>query len=150
MKSRHHLASPPAVTPGLTYWPSRPISGASRLVSLASPAIFVCHHRQQQRFEVEGICGVTDLYSIDRERGNTIYVSSGPSGPILTFFIQFEFYPIKRSRFEKISSPMFLEFDLVFYIIFLDSFYFFFKIFEFEFQNSPNSKFGLARIHRIW
>jgi hypothetical protein len=126
MKSRHHLASPPAVTPRLTYWPSRPISGASRLVSLASPAIFVCHHRQQQRFEVEGICGVTYLYSIDRERGNTIYVSSGP---ILTFFIQFEFYPIKRSRFEKISSPMFLEFDLVFYIIFLDSFYIFFQNF---------------------
>jgi hypothetical protein len=29
-------------------------------------------------------------------RPNTIYMSSGPSGPIFTFFIQFEFYPTKR------------------------------------------------------
>jgi hypothetical protein len=27
-------------------------------------------------------------------------MSSGPSGPIFTFLIQFEFYPTKRSRFE--------------------------------------------------
>jgi hypothetical protein len=34
--------------------------------------------------------------------------------PIFTFLIQFEFYPTKWLRFEKISPPMFLEFDLVF------------------------------------
>jgi hypothetical protein len=39
---------------------------------------------------------------------------------------------------------MFLEFDLVFFIIFL-----FFKIFEFEFQNLPNFEFGPVRIRLI-
>jgi hypothetical protein len=32
-------------------------------------------------------------------RPNTIYISSGPSEPIFTFLIQFEFYPINRPRF---------------------------------------------------
>jgi hypothetical protein len=50
---------------------------------------------------------------VELGRPNTIYMSSGPSGPIFTFFIQFEFYPTKRSRFEKFSPPM-LEFHLVF------------------------------------
>jgi hypothetical protein len=56
-------------------------------------------------------------------RPNTIYMSSGPSGPIFTFLIQFEFYPIKRSRFENFSPPIFLEFHLVFHIIFSDFFW---------------------------
>jgi hypothetical protein len=49
-------------------------------------------------------------------------MNSGSSGPIFTFFNQFEFYPTKQSRFENFSPPLFLEFDLVFYIIFLDFF----------------------------
>jgi hypothetical protein len=52
------------------------------------------------------------------------------SGPIFTFLTQFEFYPTKQSRFEKFSPPMFLEFDLVFYIIF--QVFLFFKKFKFE------------------
>jgi hypothetical protein len=58
------------------------------------------------------------LYSAEPERGNIIYMCSGPSGPILMFLIHFEFYPTKQSIFEKLFSPVFLEFDLVFYIIF--------------------------------
>jgi hypothetical protein len=81
---------------------------------------------------------------LPRERGNNIYMSSGSSWSILIFFIQFEFYPTKRSRFEKNSSPMFLEFDLVFLHNFSRLFNFF-KIFEFEFQNSLNSKFRPAQ-----
>jgi hypothetical protein len=57
-------------------------------------------------------------YVIELGRPNTIYMSSGPSGPIFIFLIQFEFYPTKRSRFEKFSPPIFLEFYLVFYINF--------------------------------
>jgi hypothetical protein len=49
------------------------------------------------------------------------------------FLIQFEFYPTKWSRFEKFSSPMFLEFDLVFYIIFPD--FFLSKFPNLNFQN---------------
>jgi hypothetical protein len=82
----------------------------------------------------------------DSGRPNSIYVSSGPSGPIFIFLIQFEFYPTKRSRFEIFSPPMPLESDIVFYIIFPD---FFFKIFEFEFQKSVIFKFGPGRSRRI-
>jgi hypothetical protein len=60
-------------------------------------------------------------------------MSSGPSEPIFTFLFQFEFYPTKQSRFEKISPPMFLEFHLVFSHNFPD---FFFEIFEFQFKKS--------------
>jgi hypothetical protein len=49
------------------------------------------------------------------------------------FLIQFEFYPTKWSRFENFSSPMFLEFDLVFYIIFPD--FFLSKFPNLNFQN---------------
>jgi hypothetical protein len=49
-------------------------------------------------------------------------MSSGPSASIFTFLIQFKFYLIKLSRFEKISPPMFLEFHLVFLHNFLDFF----------------------------
>jgi hypothetical protein len=46
-------------------------------------------------------------------------MSSGPSGYIFTVLIQFEFYPTNQSGdLKTISPPMFLEFDLVFYIIF--------------------------------
>jgi hypothetical protein len=65
----------------------------------------------------------------ERERVNNIYVRIGSSGPILTFFIHFEFYPTKWSIFEKISSPMFLEFDLVFLHIFSRFFFYFFPNF---------------------
>jgi hypothetical protein len=41
-------------------------------------------------------------------------MSSGPSGLIFTFLIQFEFYPTKRSIFGIFSPPMFLEFHLFF------------------------------------
>jgi hypothetical protein len=46
-------------------------------------------------------------------------MSSGSSGHIFIFLIQFEFYPTKWSGFEKKNSPpMFLEFDLIFLHIF--------------------------------
>jgi hypothetical protein len=44
---------------------------------------------------------------------------------------------------------MLLDFHLVFNIFFSRLFYFFFKIFEFEFQNSPHFVFALERICRI-
>jgi hypothetical protein len=70
-----------------------------------------------------GTNGERRIHSVaELRRPNTIYMSGGLSGPIFTFLIQFEFYPIKRSRFEKKSPPMFLEFHLVFYIIFSDFF----------------------------
>jgi hypothetical protein len=116
MKFGHGLASPPTVTPGPTYQSSRSISGASRSVPLAALTIFACYCWLQQSFEAKAISEVTDLCSGERE--NTIYVNSRLSGSILTFFIQFKFYPIKQSRFEKLSSPIFLEFNLIFYIIF--------------------------------
>jgi hypothetical protein len=52
--------------------------------------------------------------STELGRSNTIYISSGLSGSIFTFLIQFEFYLIKRLRFEIFSLPMVLEFHLVF------------------------------------
>jgi hypothetical protein len=67
-------------------------------------------------------------------RLNAIYMSSGSSRPIFTFLIQFEFYPTKRLRFEKISPPMFLEFHLVF--TYFSRFFYFFKISEFQFEKS--------------
>jgi hypothetical protein len=67
-------------------------------------------------------------------------VSDGPSGPIFTFLIQFEFYPTKQSGFKKMSPPIFLEFDLVF--LHNVSIFYFFEIFEFKFQNSVIFKFG--------
>jgi hypothetical protein len=72
--------------------------------------------------------------SVELGRPNTIYMSSGPSGPIFTFLIQFKFYPTKRSIFENFSPPMFLEFHLVFYIIFLDFFLFFLKFSNLNFK----------------
>jgi hypothetical protein len=68
-------------------------------------------------------------YSVELGRPNTIYMSSGP---IFTFLIQFEFYPTKRPRFEKNSSPMFFKFHLVFLQKF-SRFFIFSKISEFEF-----------------
>jgi hypothetical protein len=66
-----------------------------------------------------GANGERRIHSVaELGRSNTIYMSSGPSWPIFMFLIQFEFYPTKQSRFEKISPPMFLEFHLIFYIIF--------------------------------
>jgi hypothetical protein len=54
-----------------------------------------------------GANGERRIHSVaELGRPNTIYMSSGPSGPIFTFLIQFEFYPTKRSRFEKISPLM--------------------------------------------
>jgi hypothetical protein len=65
-------------------------------------------------------------------RPNTIYMSSGPSGPIFTFLIQFEFYPTKRSRFEKKFSTNVLRISSsFFYIIFPD---FFFQNFQISIQ----------------
>jgi hypothetical protein len=72
-----------------------------------------------------------------------IYMSGGPSGPIFMFLIQFDFYPTKRSRFEKISPPMLLEFHLVFLHIFPD--FLFFEIFEFQFKKSAIFKTGPGR-----
>jgi hypothetical protein len=78
---------------------------------------------------------------------NAIYMSSGPSGPIFTFSIQFEFYPTKRSIFGIFSPPRFLEFHLVFLHNFSD--FFFSEIFEFEFQISAILKIGPGRFRRI-
>jgi hypothetical protein len=77
-------------------------------------------------------------FVVELVRPNTIYMSSGP---ILHFFIQFEFYPTKQSRFEKKSPPMFLEFHLVFYIIFQ----IFFEISEFQFKKSTIFKIEPGR-----
>jgi hypothetical protein len=126
-KFGHLLAGLPTITHGQTNQPSWSISGAMRSVFPSAPVILVWSHWLQQSFEADAISGVTDSCSADGERVNNIYMRTGPSGPILSFLIHFEFYPTKRSRFEKKkSSPMFLEFDLVclhnfsrFYIIFL-------------------------------
>jgi hypothetical protein len=122
-----------------------------RPVFPSAPAILAWSRRLQQSFEAEAIFGVTDSCSVDgeRERVNNIYVRIGSSGPILTFFIHFEFYPTKWSIFEKNSSPMFLEFDLVFLHNFSRFFLFFAKFFDFEFHNSLNFEFGPGRICRI-
>jgi hypothetical protein len=94
-----------------------------------------------------GANGERRIHSVaELGRRNTIYMSSGPSGPIFMFLIQFEFYPTKWSRFEKKSPPMFLEFHLVFYIIFPD---FFFKIPKFQFKKSVIFKIEPTRSHRI-
>jgi hypothetical protein len=87
--------------------------------------------------------------SVELGRPNAIYMSSGPSGPIFIFLIQFEFYPTKRSIFGIFSPPMSLEFHLVFYIIFSDFFFIFSEIFEFEFQISAILKIGPGRFRRI-
>jgi hypothetical protein len=55
----------------------------------------------------------------------------GQVGPFLHFW--FNLNPTKRSIFEKNSPPMFLEFDLVFYIVF-------FHIFIFSKKLNLNSK----------
>jgi hypothetical protein len=129
MKSGHLLAGPPAVVNRLTNRSIWPISSAMRPVSPSAMTIFLWHLWLQQNFRTDAISRVTELCSIKSERGNTIYVHSGPSGAILTFLIHFEFYPTKRSRFEKLSLPVFLEFDLVFYMIF-HNFQFFKKLFR--------------------
>jgi hypothetical protein len=49
--------------------------------------------------------------------------------------------------FGEISSPVILEFHLVF-LCFL-RFFIFFKIFEFKFQNSLILEFGPVRFHQI-
>jgi hypothetical protein len=82
-------------------------------------------------------------YSTELGRPNTIYMSNAPSGPIFMFFIQFLFYPIKRSRFEKNSPPMFLKFHLVFYI-FSRLFIFFLKFLNLNFKNQ-----WFLKSHRI-
>jgi hypothetical protein len=46
--------------------------------------------------------------------------------------MKFKFYQLKRSDFIKISSPVTLEFDLVFYIYFAD-FYLFLKFWNSEY-----------------
>jgi hypothetical protein len=61
-------------------------------------------------------------------------MSSGPSGPIFIFLIQFEFYPTKQSIFGNFSPPIFLELHLVFYIIFSDFFLFFPKFLNLNFK----------------
>jgi hypothetical protein len=92
-----------------------------------------------------GANGERRIHSVaELGRPNTIYMSSGPSGPIFMFLIQFEFYPTKRSRFEKISPPMFLEFHLVFLHNF-SRFFIFFEISEFQFKKLAIFKIGPDR-----
>jgi hypothetical protein len=71
-------------------------------------------------------------------RPNTIYMSSGPSGHIFMFLIQFEFYSTKWLRFEKKISTNVLRISSSFYIFFLDFFIFFSKFLNF---NSKNQRF---------
>jgi hypothetical protein len=124
MKYDHLLVGPPAVAPGPTNRPNRPISGAMGPVFSSAPAISVCRRRLQLSFGADAISRVTRLLLCRQgERGNTIYVHGGSSGPILISFIHFKIYLIKRSIFEKHSSPMFSEFHLVFYIIFPNIFF---------------------------
>jgi hypothetical protein len=76
--------------------------------------------------------------SAELGRPNTIYMSSGSSGPIFIFLIQFEFYPTKRSIFGNFSPPMFLEFHLVFLHIF--QIFLFFQIFQIWISNIDDFK----------
>jgi hypothetical protein len=64
------------------------------------------------RSESRGFC------SADTGVGNSLHVRRGPSGPILSYLIHFEFQPAKRQIFGEISSPVILEFHLVFYMFF--------------------------------
>jgi hypothetical protein len=112
----------PAVAPKPIYHHNRPIPGSMSPVFPSPSVICSFSHRLRLHFRSDKMGKVSVLCSAESERENSIYVSNGQSGPIFIFLIQFEFYLIKRSRFEKFYSPIFLEFDLVFLQIFLFSF----------------------------
>jgi hypothetical protein len=144
LKFAYLLCGLPTVAPRPTNRPIRPIPGSMQPVFPSPPLIFGVRLRLRLLFRLEERGKSCVLCSANRNRRNTIPRRRGLSRPIFIFLIHFEFYPTKWSRFEKLSSPMFLEFDLGFYIIF--PIFYFFKFFEFEFQNSPNFEFFPVRI----
>jgi hypothetical protein len=113
-------------SPLISYSAAYPSSRPTRFIGLAADyhPILACFHPAAADFSPLGLASAPLSirvngeprihYVIELGRPNTIYMSSGPSGPIFTFLIQFEFYPTKRSRFENFSPPIFLEFYLVF------------------------------------
>jgi hypothetical protein len=98
-----------------------------------------------------GANGERRIHSVAKlERLNTIYMSSGPSKPIFTFLIQFEFYLTKQSRFEKKFSTNVIRISSSFLHNFFRFFLFFSKFLNFNSKNWRFLKSDPANPAEFW